>query len=346
MKRNDKNEDKLDLLEQEYEKLQELYVKPGRRLKKKERKSRKSGLELRKGRVLEVYTNNHYRVQIGDEECVCPLSGRYKNVEFDGRTVIAIGDYVNVDFSATPRIEEILERENHLKRFIRVGNSLIEVIMVSNIDQIIITSSIVEPALNLGLVDRYYCSVKVEGILPIICINKIDLVDDLKEVRAACEYYEKCGIKVIYTSATTGEGIDDLRELLKDNESAFSGPSGSGKSSLINAIEPQLDLKVGEVSEATSKGVHTTTSGSLLPWSFGGYLIDTPGIRSFGLDSSYKDLIPRVFPGFDEFAVYCRFGDCKHLGEIGCNVLELVEKGEIPEERYASYHNIMDSFDD
>ncbi|MCF7793456.1 MAG: ribosome small subunit-dependent GTPase A [Candidatus Cloacimonetes bacterium] len=313
-----------------------------KKLLEKGETSQKSNLELKKGRVLEVKSNNTCQVNFAGENIECILGGRLKQLNYDTRTLVAVGDYVNVDFSEKPRIEEILPRKNSLSRYSE-ENFQKEVILAANVDQVIITASAKEPDLNLGLIDRYICAGRIANIKTIICVNKIDLEKDVDELKSRLKFYRENDIKVIFTSIQTGKGMDKLKNILQNKESVFSGHSGVGKSSLINFLQPRLNLKVSEVSDYTSKGVHTTTSSKLIEWDFGGYLVDTPGIKTFGLHREDKEKIYRIFPGIDVLFNACKFADCSHNHEIGCAVKKAVENEEFPVERYQSYLRIIES---
>lgn len=304
--------------------------------------SQKSNLELKKGRVLEVNTNYTCLVKFTDLKKECFLSGRLKQLNFDTRTIVAVGDYVNVDFSEEPRIEEILPRTNSLSRYSEDSFQK-EVILAANVDQVIITTSAREPDLNLGLIDRYICASRIAQIKAIICVNKIDLETQPERLSSQMQFYRNNGIEVIFTSVKTGAGLKELKAILKNKESVFSGHSGVGKSSLINYLQPGLNLKVTEVSDYTNKGVHTTTSSKLIEWDFGGYLVDTPGIKTFGLQREDKKKIYRIFPGINELFEDCQFADCSHNHEINCAVKTAVQTGKFPEERYQSYLRIIES---
>jgi len=276
--------------------------------------SSKRNLKLKRGRIIEVRSNYKCIVKIGDKELVCTLGGRFKQVNFETKSIVAAGDYVNIDVSGDPRIEEIVARTNTLSRF-SDNDFQIEIIIASNIDQVIITSSYKDPQLNLGLVDRYICATKINDIMPVICINKIDLAETLEEVKQNGSFYEKLGIKVIYTSVETGEGIKELKELLKDKDSVFSGHSGAGKSS----------------------------RSRLLEWDFGGYLVDTPGIKTFGLHRKDKEKLKDIFPGLSALTKECKFFNCSHTHEVKCGVKKAVENGSYPIARYESYLRILES---
>ncbi|MCK4956115.1 MAG: ribosome small subunit-dependent GTPase A [Candidatus Cloacimonetes bacterium] len=307
---------------------------------KKGKKSTKSDLDLKEARVIEVLSNNKCKVKFDNEVLECVISGRLKHVTHKTRTIIAVGDIVNIDIANENRIEEILPRKNSLSRFTEDSFQK-EVILAANVDQVVITGSFFEPDLNLGLIDRYLCVANIFDITAIICINKIDLA--YEEIIEELDFYKQNGYKVIFTSIKTGQGISELKNQLQNCETVFSGASGVGKSSLINLLQPGLNLRVSEVSDYSGKGMHTTTSARLIEWNFGGFLVDTPGIRSLTLLSKFKNIIPDLFPGFDRYLGGCKFLDCTHTHEIKCGVKEAVEKGLYSEEHYESYLRIMES---
>jgi len=304
--------------------------------------SSKRDLELAKGRILEVRSNYVCLVKINDEELTCTLGGRFKQVNFETKSIVIAGDFVNVDVAGDPRIEEIIDRTNSLSRF-SDNDFQTEIIIATNVDQVIITSSYKNPQLNLGLIDRYICAARINNIIPIICINKIDLAESLNMVKQTGSFYEKLGFSIVYTSTKTGEGIEDLRELLKDKDSVFSGHSGAGKSSLLNMLQPGFKLRTAEISDYHKKGVHTTTRSRLMEWDFGGYLVDTPGIKTFGLHRSDKEKLKEIFPGMSALARGCKFFNCTHSHETKCGVKRAVEEMKYPLARYESYLRILDS---
>ncbi len=309
---------------------------------KKAGQSQKSGMILKKGRVLEISTNYLCKVSIEDEELYCILGGRLKQINIKNRNPVAVGDFVHVDISAEPRIEDVLERINSLSRYTN-DDFQTEITIAANIDQIVITSSIYDPDINFGLIDRYLCAAEIARITPVICVNKIDLDADLESIKQFCSFYEKRGYKILFTSIFQENTLVELKEILKDKQTVFSGHSGAGKSSLLNQIQPGLDLRVSEVSDYSGKGTHTTTSSKLIKWDFGGYLVDTPGIKTFGLNRNDKDILPRIFPGFSEYFEQCKFPDCTHSHEKGCAVKAAKESGQYPEDRYLSYLRILNS---
>lgn len=313
-----------------------------KKLYKKVEISQKSGLKLEKGRILEVRSNYKCVVNISNEQLMCTLSGRLKQLNLETRNIISVGDFVNVDVSKLPRIEEILPRRNSLSRYLD-DRLQTEIVIAANIDQVVITASFKEPDLSLGLIDRYICAAGIFNIIPVICINKIDLVKNLKELKFELKFYKEYKYKIIYTSVKLRKGMKALKKILINRDTVFSGHSGAGKTSLLNILQPDLNLKVAEISDSTRKGIHTTISGKFIAWDFGGYLVDTPGIKTFGLHKKDKYLIPKVFPGFSELYEECKFQNCTHTHEKDCAIKISVENGKYPEERYYSYIRIMES---
>ena len=332
MKKTDNKSKLNELVEEQYEHEATLAEgnerRKSKRLRVKEQKSKKNNTVLQEGIVLTCFSNNLFEVKLKSRTLIIPLSGRFKNVELSSRAFIVVGDRVLVDVSRDhPIIEEIMERSNTLKRYVFQGNCEIEVPIAANIDQVIIATSYCEPKLNLNLVDRYLCSASLNSLESIICINKVDLVQNWCELETSMKYYKDNNIKVVYVSAISGRGLLELKQILKDKCTLFSGPSGVGKSTMINCLEPDLKLRTNTVSEVTAKGKHTTSYSALLPWSNGGYLIDTPGIKTFGLPVTSKNEIPRVFPGFDQWSHLCKFSDCSHREEGGCRVIQALDEG-------------------
>ena len=219
--------------------------------------------------------------------------------------------------------------------------------IAANIDQIIVVNAIV-PQLSAHIIDRYLVACEDVEIHPIIVINKMELLsdEDREYVAEVIDIYEEIGYRVIYTSCATQEGIAELSTLLKDKNSVFVGQSGVGKSSIINQLLPDADEVVGDISENSGLGQHTTTAAKLLHFEQGGDLIDSPGVREFGL---WHLPVEKVTSGFIEFRDYlggCKFSDCKHGTDPGCLIRDAVMRGKISEDRYESYHKIIDSLEE
>lgn len=269
----------------------------------------------------------------------CAVRRMLKNIASDERTVVAAGDRVLFRIVGDDQgvIERIEPRHGVLTRKTRNRKH----VLVANVDQVLIVASAADPQLKPSLVDRYLISAEVGAIRPIVCINKVDLAD-LVELQSIVGTYAQLGYEVVTTSARTGTGLERLRHLLAGRETALAGQSGVGKSSLINALEPGLELATHEVAVESRKGQHTTTSASLLQLSFGGWVVDTPGIRQMEL----WDVVPEEVPGyFHEFQPYvrdCRFPGCSHIHEGRCGVKQAVRSGLISLLRYESYCRIRE----
>jgi len=214
-----------------------------------------------------------------------------------------------------------------------------EHIVAANVDQVAIVVSADQPPLKPGLIDRFLISAEKGGLRPLVCINKIDLVD-VQWLQPIVGLYAQLGCDVVLTSATTGWGLDRLRWLLRGRQTVFAGQSGVGKSSLLNAIQPGLQLKVGEVSAWSGKGRHTTRRAELLPLDFGGWVVDTPGIRQLELWDVVPEEVEGFFVEFRPFVPKCKFPDCMHTHEIQCGVKQAVQLGLISQLRYESYCKI------
>jgi ribosome biogenesis GTPase len=209
-------------------------------------------------------------------------------------------------------------------------------IIIANPDQAVIMFSIAEPAPKMRMLDRFLVIAEKELVPAVIVVNKIDLTG-LEEAREAFQRYEKIGYPVHYTSVETHHGIEELERVLVEKVSLLAGPSGVGKSSLLNTIQPGLGLEIQNVSHATQKGKHTTVVRQLIPLAKGGYVADTPGLKALDLWDVHPEEVDGYFPELRALVPNCRFSDCTHLHEPGCAVKEALEEGEIHPERYESY---------
>ncbi|MGD8172389.1 small ribosomal subunit biogenesis GTPase RsgA [Vibrio sp. TRT 21S02] len=216
--------------------------------------------------------------------------------------------------------------------------------VAANVDQMVIVSSVL-PELSLNIIDRYLVASEVLGIAPLIVLNKIDLLDQeqLEMYQDWLSDYEAIGYKVLLVSKQTSEGIPELEAQLTDRINIFVGQSGVGKSSLVNALLPELNVEEGEVSENSGLGQHTTTASRLYHIPSGGDLIDSPGVREFGLWHLEAEEVTKAFVEFKPYLGGCKFRDCKHLDDPGCVLREAVENGEISEIRFENYHRILES---
>lgn len=272
------------------------------------------------------------------------LRGRLKEERLES-DLAAVGDRVLIRPSddGPAMIEKVLKRDRVLSR--QAPGQEREQVLIANPDQAVFVFSCRDPEPNRRMLDRMLVAAERDNLPALICVNKADLdLDGL--CRGEFEIYEGLGYPVHITSAKTGSGIDELRQQLKDRISVFAGPSGVGKSSLLNAIESGLGLRTGEVREQTRKGKHTTVSPKLVPLEFGGYVADTPGVKAFALWDIEPEELDAYFPEISERVADCQFNDCSHLHEPGCAVREAVEAGEIDEGRYDSYMRIRTGEDD
>ncbi len=272
------------------------------------------------------------------------LAHRVQEVR-DIKTVdpIAIGDEVLfVDAGAgAGMITDVMPRANKLVRP-AAGKKPVEQVIVANMDQVITVMAAARPTPKWNLLDRYLVAAESSGLAALICITKIDAAE-LGEIEADLDVYRALGYAVLLTSAATGAGIDSLREALARKRSVLMGKSGVGKTSLLNAVQPGLGARVGSVGEGeVGKGKHTTTSLEMFPLDVGGSIVDTPGMREFGLLLGEDDDLALYFPEMRDLVGSCRFGlDCAHDNEPGCAIRQAVEAGRIDSRRYESYLHLQ-----
>jgi ribosome biogenesis GTPase len=267
----------------------------------------------------------------------CAVRRLLKSLATDERGSIAAGDRVlfRPNGDAQGLIERVEPRHGVLTRMIRRQKH----VLAANVDQVLIVASAAEPRLKPSLIDRYLISADVGEIKPLIAINKADLTD-LVELQPLIGTYAQLGYEIVPTSTRTGLGVARLRSLLKGRETALAGQSGVGKTSLINALEPGLNLKTLEVTVESGKGKHTTTAARLLKLSLGGWVVDTPGIRQMELWDVVPDEVERFFLEFQPFLKDCRFPNCSHIHESRCGVKRAVVRGLVSILRYDSYCRI------
>ncbi len=273
----------------------------------------------------------------GGEEVVCRLRGKLKRGPRRG-DIVAVGDWVR--FRRLPDgsglIEAIEPRVRKLSRMAPTPRGEYEQIIIANPDQAVFVFACARPEPRLRMLDRFLVISEKQEIPALIVANKVDLVG-VARAREIFGHYETIGYPVLYTAAATGEGVDALRERLTGRVSVFAGPSGVGKSSLLNAVQPGLGLSVREISKATGKGRHTTVVRQMFPLEGGGWVADTPGLKALSLWDIEPEELDGYFPEFRALVHLCQFSDCTHIHEPGCAIREAVADGRIHPERYASY---------
>jgi len=279
-------------------------------------------------------------VDVDGEELFCRVRGRFYEDQQGQKRPVAPGDGVRVSRTSPGEgaIEVIGPRRTRLSR--RAAHGEREQVIAANVDQVAIVVSAKNPPLRPGLIDRLIIAASNQAIEPFVVINKIDL-GKAKKVEAVRAMFSDLGYQVLLTSATEGTGIPHLAIRLADKVTVFAGHSGVGKSSLLNAIHPDLRLTVGVVSARTTKGRHTTTRATLFPLPYGGYVVDTPGVRAFGLWNVEIADLDIFYREFQPLIEQCRFYDCTHDHEPDCAVRAAVSKGDILRPRYDAYIRIM-----
>jgi ribosome biogenesis GTPase len=292
------------------------------------------------GRVVECAISNMLRKQLV-YPIADPTSMRRRVMEVkDIKQVdpVAIGDVVRFVDAGDDEglITEVLPRRSKLVRR-AAGNKPLEQVIVANVDQIMPIVSCANPTPNWEVLDRFLAAAEWLGVPAIICLTKLDL-GATPELFAEVENYRRVGYRVLLTSTVNGEGIAQFKQTLAERVSVLVGPSGVGKTSLLNSIQPNLGLKVSAVSQSTNKGKHTTTHLEMFPLEIGGSLIDTPGMREFGLWDVKDAELANAFPEMRPLVGQCQFGmNCRHLREPGCAIRAAVNRGEVGERRYQSY---------
>lgn len=263
---------------------------------------------------------------------------------------IAVGDIVEMEIEneneSTATITTICDRKNYIARS-SPHNKNQHHIVASNLDQSLLFATIRDPKTSQGFIDRFLVSCEAYHLPAIIVFNKADVYrkKEMEKFQEFKNMYETIGYKVLLTSIVNNEGIDEVKNLLFDKITLLSGHSGVGKSSLINAIFPQLNLRTKEVSDWSGKGMHTTTFAEMFDLPMGGKVIDTPGLREFGIVDIEKHELSHYFPEMRQRLQNCQFNNCMHINEPGCAIKEALDKGEINVERYVSYLTILDTME-
>lgn len=290
-------------------------------------------------------TGSRYLVRLDTSEIIdCVLKGKLR---LDGRKTtnpVAVGDKVDIECDENDDyvISNIHPRKNYIIRK-SINLSKQAQILASNLDQAMLVVTLVAPRTSLGFIDRFLITAEAYSIPAMLIFNKSDILDEqlLALQQEIIAIYEKIGYPCYVVSGLKHENLNVIKDILKDKTTLISGHSGVGKSTLVNAIEPSLDLKTGDISSVHLKGMHTTTFAELHTLSFGGFIIDTPGIKELGLVEMKKEEVGHYFPEIRKVMNNCKFNNCLHVNEPKCAVKEAVENGEISEERYHSYLGIL-----
>jgi len=290
-------------------------------------------------------TGSWYQVHTPDGQKIdCRIKGKFRIKGITTTNPIAVGDVV--DFEMEPDREDgvitnLHQRKNYIIRK-AINLSKQAQIIAANLDQAILVVTLASPRTSLGFIDRFLVTAEAYDIPARLVFNKLDLFSD-EGLEVLADYkaiYEDIGYPCFEVSAIEGTNISQVQDLLKDKVTLFSGHSGVGKSSLINALLPELDLRTHMVSDWSDKGMHTTTFAEMFELPQGGFIIDTPGIRELGVIDIEKQELGHFFPEMRERMNQCRFNNCRHINEPGCAVLEALEEGEITLSRYESYLSI------
>ena len=300
------------------------------------------GSGSQQGLVVEVSTGL-CRVEVQDETVLCTVRGTLSAAESGFTNVVAVGDEVMVTLDGSGRgvVDTVLPRRSALTRP-DVFYSHLQQVIVANVEQLLAVVSWREPVFWPELLDRYIIAAERHSLQPMICLNKVDLADDRRECEATLAPYVRLGYRTVLASAFTGEGVAELRALLHGRTTILAGRSGVGKSSLLSAVQPGLNLRIAEVSDRHHEGRHTTTQVNLLKLEMGGQVVDTPGIREFGLSGLHRRGLVRFYPEIATISG-CRYADCSHIHEPGCAVRLAVREGRLSAVRYDSYSKIRRS---
>lgn len=304
-------------------------------------------MEFEKGLVIRS-TGSWYEVRDDRDGHIwqCRLKGKFKTMGLKVTNPIAVGDFVRFEIEDENQnsgiIYEILPRINYVVRA-SVHKTAHAHLIAANVDQAILIATLVFPRTSLGFIDRFLVAIESFRIPGVIIFNKQDLLnEDIKEFQTQLmDLYTSLGYTCMATTAVTGEGLEDFRQLLKGKVSLLSGHSGVGKSTLVNTIAPNLDIKTQEVSTFANKGVHTTTFAEMFELEPGTFIIDSPGIKELGLADMKPEEISHYFPEMRKRLNECKFNNCQHINEPGCAIKDAVSEGEIAFSRYEGYLSMV-----
>ncbi|MDP1714665.1 MAG: ribosome small subunit-dependent GTPase A [Anaerolineales bacterium] len=291
--------------------------------------------EITKQGLIIKAQSGFFTVETGQGLVICQLRGKLKRGRAKG-DIAALGDHVSITVleDGSGVVENVEERKQSIVRLDPRPQGVYQQVLLANADQAVFVFACANPNPKFRMLDRFLLITEKQKIPAVIIANKTDLVENAREL---FNIYEEIGYRVIYTSAKMDKGLDELRNVLKNKISALAGPSGVGKSSLLNALQPGLGLAVNELSSVMNKGRHTTVTRQMFPLEGGGYVADTPGWKSLALWDTEAVEMDAYFPELRDLVPHCQFSDCTHIHEPGCAVLAALEAGKIHPERYESY---------
>ena len=301
------------------------------------------------GLVIRNTGSSYFVATDAGETLECKIKGNFRLKGIRTTNPVAVGDRVTIKINDdnTAYITDIHKRKNYIIR--RASNLSKEShILAANLDQVFLIVTLAQPVTSTTFIDRFLATCEAYSVPAVLVINKVDLLTDPEELELLnliTYLYSSIGYPVVHTSAKNNQGIEDLEKLLANKITLLSGNSGVGKSSLINKLLPDANLRTGEISHPHHTGMHTTTFSEMFRLPQGGYIIDTPGVKGFGTIDFEREEVGHYFPEIFEFSHQCRYNNCTHTHEPGCAVREAVENSQIAQSRYSSYLSILEDSD-